>query len=222
MKKTILAALLLCAASVTCAQSVEYLRPTADTDSTNTALRTAACGASGTDIGSISNSGAYSGKSTAPPTGSNVNQGTSSSTTLSFYTMRVFSAWQTTSNTYSSLTVSLNSMCSISDTGDDVGGRCGAAYSTNGGSTWISLYSYASLSTNSDSQAIHTATITGASLSNLQVGVCALAKLSPNNSSEATIYFNDIWTAGTYGSSGHVIPPQIISKLHNTVRGYSR
>ena len=182
--------------------STEYLRPTSDADSTSSALRSAACPGTYTDQASVSNSAVYSSKSGAFPEGTGGAQSVDGTTSHSIYTMRVFSNWQTTANTYTALSINGSFACAISDTGDNVGGVCGAAYSTDGGSTWTNLYSVSSTTTHNNPQASYSASITGATLSNVQVGVCAVAKQTSSNSSEATLTTYDIATAGTVPSGG--------------------
>lgn len=139
--------------------------------------------------------------------------------------MRVFTTWQTTTNTYSVLTLSGSFKCSVIDGGGSNGGGCGAAYSTDGGSTWTQMYTYFNPDTGGDAQTTYTATITGTALSGVQIGICATAfGVDGQGDQTATITTYDIWTTGTTSgpTTGYVIPPQIISKLHNPVRGYSR
>ena len=155
------------------ATTVEYLRPTADATTSNTALKNA-LGFSGTALSSSSMSTVYAGKTGAPPTGASATQVANSIGTASRYKMRVLSTLQAPSSacaTSATLQVSLS--CSVSDTGDNTGGECAAAFSTNGGTTWSNLYSYPSYTTASDSQTTYSATITGATLSNVQIGVGA-------------------------------------------------
>lgn len=126
------------------------------------------------------------------------------------YSMRLFTAWQAAGTSYSNLVVNISASCHIGDDGDHVGGRCGAAYSTDGGSTWNHIYSYVSTSTNGDVQTTWTATITGTPLSGVQVGVCALAASDPGGQgTSATITTYDIWTTGTTSShtTGYVMRP---------------
>lgn len=217
MKNNILAALLLCAASAACAQSVEYLRPTADADSTNTALITALNIPGNTsNCGSQSLSVSYSGKTGAGPTGAYASETQSSGTNPGCYALRVLKTWQSATKTYTTLTLNVNTQCFISDSGDGVGGGCAVAYSLNSGTSWTALYNYFSSVTANDSQTTHTVTIpAGTTLSTVQIGVAAIASRDDGGAgNDATINVQDSWTAGTYGSSGHVIPPQIISKLH--------
>ena len=204
--------LLLLYGSISWAQSsYEYRRPATDADSTNNALGAAACNDNvGTNSGSSSNSAVYTGKTGPGPTGSIAAQGITNTTYPAKYRTRVFTTWQAAGNSYSNLTINVNVKCAITDGGDNVGGLCGAAYSTDGGSTWTTIYSYGSESRGSDSPTTYTANITGTPLGGVQVGVCALAAGDyGGQGTGATITTYDIWTTGTVSSvpTGYVIRP---------------
>ena len=191
------------------AQALEYRRPTADANGASVALRTAAC-YSGSSSSSSSNSAVYTGKSGAGPTGASATQTITNSSTPSKYKIRVFTTWQSASTTYTNLTVSASLSCDITDNGDGVGGTCGAAYSTDNGSTWTTMWKYTLLSGNSTVQTTYTANITGTPLSGVQVGVCALAASDPGaQGTDVTITTYDVWTTGTTSSptSGYVMRP---------------
>ena len=192
--KGLIAAILLCASSV-CWGATEYLRPTADATSSSSALKSATCAGTATNQSSSSNSAVYTGKSGIGPTGSSGGQSATTNSTTGFYTMRSFTTWQSTTNTYTALTVSISIKCATVNN-DAVQARCGAAYSTDGGSSWTNLYTYASTSTGNDTQTTYTVTITGTALSSVQIGVCALVNAdSLGNGITSTVTTYDIWTA---------------------------
>ena len=215
MKRLIL--ILILAATSTASASTEYLRPTADATSSSSALKSATCAGTATNQSSSSNSAVYTGKSGIGPTGSADGQSATTDSTTGFYKMRGFTTWQSTTNTYTALTVSISIKCATVNN-DAVQARCGAAYSTNGGSAWTNLYTYASTSTGNDTQTTYTVTITGTALSSVQIGVCALVNadsLGDGLTSTVTIY--DIWTAGTYtGSTSHA-RPWLLSELDEKI-----
>lgn len=203
MRNIIIAVLLIVAMPIWA--STEYRRPTADADSTN-GLLLIACGISSgakTNIASYSQSAAYSGKTGVGPTGSSAFLLLASSSSSEEYTARVFKNWATGS-AYS-LVLYLSMSCDIEEDGNRDGGLCGAAYSTDGGSTWTGLYQFSSSQTNSDNQAFYTATITGTSLANLQVGICSETDSGVGGNSAQTNTY-DIWTSGTPSTSSGFDP----------------
>ena len=207
--KRIIAALALSAATLCIAQSTEYLRPTADASTTD-----ADCG--GSNVASATMYTVYTGKSGTGPTGSSALIDTVGAYNTQKFKARLFHAWQSTSNTYSALTISVSVQCSTFS--DSYGGKCAASYSTNGGSSWINFYSYnGDGSGPSDTKHTVTATITGTALSSVQVKVCSLGYsgdgTSGDGQGEGQITIYDIWTTGTYGA-GYVAYPgvQVIGK----------
>lgn len=161
-----LIASLLFSASSAWTQSVEYLRPTTDVDP-----GTAVC----SDIAesSLSMSAVYSGKSGVGPTGSEGTQTVLYNPSDDYGKSRIFGNWQSATETYSSLTLNYSGSCSGT-------GSCSVDYSTNGGSTWAGLSS--------------SVVITGTTLANLKVRVCADGSLTSGTTQLTT---NDIWTTGT-------------------------
>ena len=198
--RRLIAVLLLCGAA-TCAAQTEYLRPTAD--ATTTDVTAGDCGTTGTNYASSSMSGVYASKSGAGPSGTaNTMSGSGgTSNPLITYQARIFTAWQSTSQTYTALTINLSTGCAITTNG--YGGYCGASYSTNGGSTWTSFYQYHQMGGGTDPQATHTATITGTALGSVQVRVCAKGVGGLGDTADtATASVYDIWSTGTYSASG--------------------
>jgi hypothetical protein len=228
VKNNILAALLLCAASAACAQSVEYLRPTADVNGT-TPVYFICPGCT------YNNSSSMNGVYTNYTTGV-VKTGVGPNTTGSGFIYvvnntspaaasgRVFYVWQSPTTSYTSLTLNASTQCSITDHGDGAGGTCSLYYSTDGALTWTLFYTFGSMTSGSDATVTTSVSISpGTSFSSLVILAMVVgADDGGAAGDDASLTVNDIWTAGTYGSSGHVIPPQIISKLHNPVRGYLR
>jgi hypothetical protein len=191
IKRLILACLLFTAPAWA---ATEYLRPTADA---NTTVSLAQC--ANTD-GTSSMAAVYTGKSGIGPTGSSATQTASTLNTSVHTTQRTFSTWQTTTNTYSALTVYVSSKYATT-----AGSGSGYLYySTDGGSNW------AVISNSTTSQATHSVIITGTALTSLQVITCSLAATSAGTTI-TTIY--DIWTAGTY-TTGYIMPRFIRSVFH--------
>ena len=154
------------------APSYEYLRPTADAGST------AACSGIGGTSYATSMSAVYTSKSGAGPAGSGVNITGASYAQVG----RKFTTWQTTVHSYSALTVYVSS---VSTNPNVYGFMC---YSIDGGSTWSLISPMAT------SQATYSYTITGATLSNVQI-LITIGNFT-GGSASAQVY--DIWTMGTY------------------------
>ena len=95
---------------------------------------------------------------------------------------RKFTTWQTTVHSYSALTVYVSSASAISGV---YGVMC---YSVDSGSTWTNFASM------TPSQATYSYTITGATLSNVQI----LITIANYGGSSASVQVYDIWTMGTY------------------------
>ena len=110
----------------------------------------------------------YTGKSGIGPTGSSATQTATTPDTGTHTSQRTFSTWQTTTNTYSALTVYVSSKYATT-----AGSGSGYLwYSTDGGSNWLSI------SNSTTSQATHSAVITGTALTSLQVITCSAANVS--------------------------------------------
>lgn len=169
--------------------ATEYLRPTADANSTSSGCAT------GTDVTSSSMSAVYTGKSGAGPTGSSATNSTGSQSATE-YSARLFSSWQTTSKTYTALTINVSNACTITGAGI---GHCWILYSLNSGSTWTTLIN----PTSTTSQVTSTASIsTSTALSNLQILVCSGTTTGGGSVTPTTTAY-DIWTAGTPTSKGN-------------------
>ena len=161
---------------------IEYLRPTADT----TAATGVGC-VTGTNVASSSMSAVYSGKSGAGPTGSSAQLTATFSSSIEHNEQRIFSAFQSPTHSYSSLT--LNISISYIHIGSGVNSAQCMFYSTDSGST------YTSLGTITTSQKTFTVDITGADLTKVQVLVIAVSPTATGSTTD-TVY--DIWTAGNY------------------------
>ena len=160
----------------------DYLRPTADAD---LPVATAPCSSPGSNQSSSSMSAVYSGKSGVGPTGA-------SADLSSFYSGgthwsgRQFSVWQTPLHAYSSLTISIT----VTQSGVTEG-----CYSTNNGATWTS---FGNLNVGGTETTL-TATITGATVSDVLVDVVSIA--TTIGLKQTTVY--DMWlTGGYYAPSG--------------------
>ena len=199
MRKIFATVLLLCVASAALG-STEYLRPTADAQST----ANVGCAFNGADVVSSSMSAVYSSKSGVGPTGSSATLvGTYSAGQK--YEERIFSTWQSAVHTpYSVLTLNV----SIAHSSLGTGAAACIGYSTNGGSSWTSL------GTITTSQSTLSATITGASLSSVEVGVLST---SPSSVGTTTITVYDIWTEGIYGVTSSAFPGFIRSALDEQI-----
>ena len=192
IKRLILACLLFTAPAWA---ATEYLRPTADA---NTTVSLSQCD---TNPGSTSSMAAvYTGKSGIGPTGSSATQTATTPNTNLYTSQRTFSTWQTTTKTYSALTVYVSSEYATTAGS----GSAFLYYSTNGGSNWTSI------SNSTTSQATYSVVITGTALTSLQVITCSEAGGSAGTTT-TTIY--DIWTAGTY-TTGYIMPRFIRSVFH--------
>ena len=202
MKRLI--AILLCAVS-TAWSSTEYLRPTADANQTVASV----CGVSGySDIASTSMSAVYSGKSGVGPTGSSAVLSLSAGTTDRF-TSRTFSGFPNSSYTYTASPILyVNAGCATVSAA-----ACSVYYSVNSGSSWTQLY-YANTTTSQTTYTATLSTLTGPTLSSLQVVACA-SVLTATATVSDTQY--DIWTAGTYtGSTSHA-QPWLLSELDEKI-----
>lgn len=127
----------------------------------------------------------YSGKSGIGPTGSGSTITLSTTTSTDYQGDTLYSSFQTTSKSYSSLTLSINGY-DESSYGDSL-----AYYSTDAGSTWVQF-------TWGSTQATQTVTVTGATISNLKVLFCYNTS---GSGSHGEAFIQDIWTAGTYTAS---------------------
>ena len=202
MKRLI--AILLCAVS-TAWSSTEYLRPTADANQAVSSV----CGLSSySDTASTSMSAVYSGKSGVGPTGSSAVLSLSTGATDRF-TSRTFSGFPNSSYTYTASPILyVSAGCATASTA-----ACRVYYSVNSGSSWTQLYSV----TTTTSQTTYTATLstlTGPTLSSLQVVVCAGVATTTATASN-TQY--DIWTAGTYTRSTSHAHPWLLSELDEQI-----
>jgi hypothetical protein len=184
--KLLLAVLLMCGSMA----AQEIRRPTVDLDGGAVAL---GC-LPGTNASSTSMPLSYDSAGLA--TSSTQGRGGSSSAAL--YSTRVFTAWQSTGNTYSSLTLSVSSAgLGYDSMGGAVGSAC-LVYSTDSGASWTSIRCDAGPGW---LQVTDTITLSATqNLANLRVGVCtqgnkgvSKVELDPGFD-EITIW--DIWTSG--------------------------
>ena len=194
MLKRLVLICLLCAAPAWA--STAYQRPTANAD------RASGLGCySGAYVASSDMSAVYNGKSGAGPTGT-VNAVSATYSSGQTFEQRVFSSFQALTGTPSALTLSASVQYVI------VGSSSGAAscvyYSTNGGSTWTTMGTVTGV------QATLTVTITGATMS--QVQVIAIA-VSATAATERYINIYDIWTTETI-TTGYIMPRFIRSVFH--------
>lgn len=177
--KHALALLLLVASSM----AQEIKRPTADSDPG----ASIAYGCSGTNVASTSLPNAYD----AAGLTTSSTETAFASTTQNRYKNRKLSSWQSTGNSYSALTLNINSS---SPGFSGSGGNACVKYSTDGGGTWTSVH----CSFNSWAQSTSTISLSASQdLSKLQVSACVSGEadtLAPGNDS-VTLY--DVWTAGT-------------------------
>lgn len=108
-------------------------------------------------------------------------------------TSRTYYGWSSTSNTYTALTLNINSSAAANLA--DLAGEACIAYSLNGGGTWTVIR----CTTASWAQTTDTVTLsTTQSLSSIEVGVCMLRVATSGaliSSAQVTVY--DIWTSGT-------------------------
>ena len=121
------------------------------------------------------------------PTGSSIGIATTSPYALG-YRNRIFKTWQTTGNTYSALSLNVNS----SNTACSIAGVSYIKYSLDNGVSWTNLIT----NTACTGYAQKTSTVAlsaGQNLSKLQVSVCVGVV---TGDFETTEIF-DIWTAGT-------------------------
>ena len=162
--------------------AIEYLRPSANNNGTIAAIPNS----TGTDYNSGDQSAAYAGKSGVGPTG--VSDSGTQTNGNGTYSQTVFTTWQTSVNTYSSLVLNVSAL--LDKFGTILGGG-GVYYSLDGGTTWNSI------GTLTGSQATYSVTITGTALSNIQV-VAQAYETSGYGTNRTVIY--DIWTAGTYSA----------------------
>lgn len=190
-------ALLLLALSIlriSSAQTIDYERPTTDSDLT---AQVSPCSGSGTNMLSASMSAVYSGKSGIGPTGA-YGELDATYSGGSHWSGREFSAWESPAFSYSSLTINIT----VSQSGSGAGTQ--ACYSTNSGSTWASFGNMNVGST----ETTFAVSINGAVLSNILVKVLTLA----NSTGTKSTFVYDLWTAGTEQSTG--FPGFIRSSLH--------
>lgn len=197
--------LLLLLASLCGAQ--EILRPTVNADATKPAE--SACFGTKQTSSAMANSHDAAGLATSSTQTVSALKGTLR------YKARMFTTWATSGNTYSALTLSVNSAFSIDVPGNGV---ADVLYSTNGGGTWTSLQSDTAWS-----QQTNTVSLSASQdLSMLRVLVCATAEAEPDVGVTAQLTAWDVWTSGTVsggggggtgsGSGVKRRPPVIVSK----------
>lgn len=166
--------------------SQEIKRPTSDATSSQL------YGCTGSNQTSTSMPKAYdlSGLSTS----SSLNATGTSTATI--FKDRLFTTWQNTLNSYSSLSLNVNA--SGTETNVDTLGEMCIKYSSDAGSTWNTMF--CTSGGNSFSQTTYTASLsTSQDLSKLRVAVCAQgtrASLGGGVPTSDTITVYDIWTSG--------------------------
>jgi len=178
---------------------IEYLRPTVDTNNpTLVGNITGTCSGIGFNEVAIGPLDAvYTGKSGNGPVGPSATQTITGLSTLptygGSYTSIIFSNWQPTTNTYNGLVLNV-----VAETSGGFGTGSWLAYSTDGGVTWN--YDHINGGALFPTLTTRSFIITGATLSNLQVSICAEANgtLSSHNTTNT---IEDVWTTGTYGGS---------------------
>ena len=161
--------------------ATQYSRPTSDSSQSITGI---SCD-SGANFTSSSMSAVYSGKSGVGPTGSSATVGATYSSGQQ-YAERLFSGFHSVTGTITALV--LNASLSYLVNNDSGAAPC-VYYSTNSGSSWTSLGSI------SPSQTTLSATITGATVSNIEVLLAAQSGTTTTSSAVITAY--DIWLTAT-------------------------
>ena len=191
------------------AQTYYYQRPTADVDG---AASGQSCGSE--YVSSSSMSGVYSGKSGVGPIGSGAVMGATddSGSSSDTYKGRTFTTWQNFTGTVTTLTLNVT----VGVTSNAYHGHGGDPsaygwYSTDGGSTWVSLFSYTTISS-AISETTLTASITGAVASSIQVTVCVDSPANASFTGTTSLRVYDIWTT-EYG-----IPPASPSGFPGIIR----
>lgn len=172
----------------------EIKRPTTDNDPGSTTWATNACGVSTYTANSTSGALAYdaAGQSTSV-TYSQL--GTTSGSGQNM-TSRKFQAWQSATQTYTSLTLNFNTS---SPGANAFGGASCLMYSLNSGSTWTTVRCDAG---GGWTQTTDTVTLSAAqNLSNIQIGICVAGVQGggvPGNRGQDSIQLYDFWTDGVY------------------------
>lgn len=182
----------------------EIKRPTSDADTSSSSWVTTNCGigtaVANTTAGTLARDAA--GQSTSISYAISSGNGTKK-------TARQFSNWDTTANSYSALTLNVNSKSQGWAISDSTGNAC-LAYSIDAGSTWTQIRCDGSGS--GWTQVTNTVSLSATQdLSRLRVGVCALAHgstvgKSPDievNLGSDNVQVYDIWTNGTTGAAGN-------------------
>lgn len=188
------------------ADSTELLRPTADADFGSATWVTTNCGIA---TYTANTTAGTNGRDAAGQTTS-VSYGINTSATAK-ETSRTFTTWAATTNTYTALTLNINS--SATANGGDVPGKACIVYSLDSGGTWTAIR----CTTTSWARTTDTIALSAAqSLSQVMVGTCAFgAHAGSGLVSSATVIVYDIWTsgmvtsaaAGTGSSAGTAVQP---------------
>lgn len=185
----------------------ELLRPTTDANSTTTAF-----GCSGTNVMFTSFPNAHDAAGLATSSNGSVTGGgcqkfISGNCVVpghNQFSARLFSVWPSTSNTFASLTLNVNSASTGGFLGSDA--AC-ISYSTNAGATWTTLRCGGTGWT----QITSTAALSPIQdLTKLQVGICVEGTGFPSGGSgtgvdDITVW--DIWTLGTNNVPAPPPPP---------------
>ena len=118
-------------------------------------------------------------------------QSASGTTSVSHFKARAFITWAPTSNTYSALTLNVNT-ASAGSTGSD--GLAEIDYSINSGTSWTAIRS----SGGGWSQTTDVVTLSAAQdLTKLRVAICVEGDRDPTVPGSDSIQVFDIWTLGT-------------------------
>jgi hypothetical protein len=176
--------------------ATEYKRPTSTNTTTITVGVPSPCYTGTYDGPATTPTNLYSGKSGAGPVSSPSMslQAAYSDFGSQAFTQQIYTGFST-SNSYSALTISLNSSKTVTSPG-----TAWAYYCTAGTSACSTTAAdWTSFGTISTTASTLTATITGATLSNVEVVLCAAS--GATSSGVATLSAYDLWTTGTVGSS---------------------
>lgn len=184
-------ALFLFFASPAFGQAHEILRPTADLNSTITAL-----GCSGTSQSTTAMTNSYDSAGLATSSGQ-ITRGTRTSTT---YRVRIFKTWVAPTQSYTALSLKVNSS-SVETFVSGSTGYTNVSYSLNSGSSWITVHEGINWSQTTDSITLSTAQ----DFTKVQVAICVQSNAGGDSLGDLeTMTVWDIWTDGTYagGASG--------------------
>ena len=201
-------------ASCAFGQAHEILRPTVDSNSTNTAI-----GCSGTNQTSLSMPNSWDAAGLA----TNSSNSASGSQSVTNYKVRLFTTWAAPTQSYTALSLKVNSAgTETNNTGSS--GTINVMYSLNAGSTWSVIRAGGGNGSGNWTQTTDSIVLsTSQDFTKLQVAVCVQGTAGGDTQGtrdQITVW--DIWTDGTYagaaagsGSSQGVpaIQPILISEF---------